>query len=142
MDEGSQDKRIHGPGMYAIWNNGPAGSRRIRSRVFAVGLFRYIVCNLIISVVNNPVNKPRKNKTKIHVGSETIRWNEKERSMLMQRCYFYSKCVTCCLSFLGKDNKLLFQKMNYFFIIYGRIIIIKFFKTTITILYFTDERGR
>lgn len=64
MDEGSQDKRIHGPGMYAIWNNGPAGSRRIRSRVFAVGLFRYIVCNLIISVVNNPVNKPRKTKLK------------------------------------------------------------------------------
>lgn len=64
LDEGSQDKRIHGPGMYAIWNNGPAGSRRIRSRVFAVGLFRYIVCNLIISVVNNPVNKPRKTKLK------------------------------------------------------------------------------
>lgn len=69
---GQKDSRAR----YAMWDNGPAGSRRTRSRVFAGGLFRYIVCNLIISVVNNSVNKVKKTKTEQHFRSDTLRWNK------------------------------------------------------------------
>lgn len=97
----------------------------------AVGLLRYIVCNLIISVVNNPVNKPRENKTEIRVGSETVRWNEKERCNVdaeMESSVISIVSVSRAVYLFSseKDNKLfLFQKMNHFFIIYdgrGRII--------------------
>lgn len=55
---GQKDSRTR----YAMEDNGSAGSRRTRSYVFAGGLLRYFVRNLIISVVNNLVNKPGKTK--------------------------------------------------------------------------------
>lgn len=61
-----------------MWNNETAGSRKIRSCVFTGGLLKYIVCNLVIAVVNNPVNKPGKAKLKCVL--EVRRFSEMKRN--------------------------------------------------------------
>lgn len=86
-----------------MWNNETAGSRKIRSCVFTGGLLKYIVCDLVIAVVNKPVNKPGKAKLKcaleVRCFSEMKR-NENEPDINIWRmessvasscvCFFYS----------------------------------------------------